>query len=42
MDKNYCIANMKENDCEYFKRMEEQTKMELGRDIVLIAWEKNK
>lgn len=33
---------MKENDYEYFKRIEEQIKMELGKDTVLIAWEKEK
>lgn len=42
MDKKYKIADMKQNDCEYFKRIEEQMKMELGKDIVLIAWEKEK
>ncbi len=42
MDNNYKIAYMKENDYEYFKRFEEQLKMELGKDIVLIAWEKQK
>jgi hypothetical protein len=40
MDKNYRIADLKSNDCENFKRIEEQLKMELGKDIVLIAWEK--
>lgn len=39
MDKNYKIADLKDNDCENFKRIEEQLKMELGKDIVLIAWE---
>lgn len=42
MDDNFKIADIKEKDCERFKRIEEQLKMELGKDIVLIAWEKNK
>lgn len=39
---NYKIADMKEMDSERFKRIEEQMKMELGKDIILIAWEKQK
>lgn len=42
MDKKYRIADIKEKDCENFRRIEEQMKMELGKDIVLIAWEKEK
>ena len=42
MDNDYKIADIKGNDCERFKRIEEQLKMELGKDIVLIAWEKKK
>ncbi|MDI9495217.1 MAG: hypothetical protein QM227_02985 [Bacillota bacterium] len=41
MDENYKIAELKEKDSEYFKRMEEQMKMELGKDIVIIAYEKD-
>jgi len=40
--KKYKLAEMKQKDCEYFKRIEEQMKMELGKDIVLVAWEKEK
>ena len=42
MHKKYKLADMKQKDSEYFKRIEEQMKMELGKDIVLIAWEKEK
>ena len=41
MDKNYKIAELKGKDSEYFKRIEEQMKIELGKDIVLIAYEKH-
>jgi len=41
MDKNYKIADLKGKDCEHFKQIEEQLKMELGKDIVLIAYEKD-
>lgn len=39
---NYKIADIKGKDSECFKRIEDQMKMELGKDIVLIAWEKEK
>lgn len=42
MDEKYKIADMKQKDCEYFKHIEDQIKMDLGKDIVLVAWEKNK
>ena len=42
MDKNYKIADIKGKDHECIKRLEDQMKMELGKDIVLIAWEKGK
>jgi len=41
MEKDYKIADLRGKDCEYFKRIEEQLKMELGKDIVLIAYEKD-
>ncbi len=40
MNKNYKIADLRAKDCEHFKQIEEQLKMELGKDIVLIAYEK--
>jgi hypothetical protein len=42
MDNDFKVADINGKDCERFKRLEEQLKMELGKDIVLIAWEKNK
>lgn len=40
MDKNYKIADLKEKECNNFRQIEEQLKMELGKDIVLVAYEK--
>ena len=40
MDNYYKIAELKEKDFKCFKQIEQQLKMELGKDIVLIAYEK--
>ncbi len=40
MNKNYKIADLKGKGCENFRQIEEQLKMEFGKDIVLIAYEK--
>jgi hypothetical protein len=42
MDKNYKIANLKEQNFEELRKLEDKIKMETGRDFVLIAWENEK
>ena len=40
MDKRYKIAELQEKDFKRFKQIEQQLKMELGKDVILIAYEK--
>lgn len=42
MDKNYKIANLKEQSFEELRKFEDKIKMETGKDFVLIAWEEEK
>lgn len=37
---NFKLANMNENDNKKLKDLEEKFKTETGKDMVLIAWEK--
>lgn len=42
-DKNnndFKLANISSNDNQIIKELEDKLKMEIGKDIVLIAWEK--
>jgi hypothetical protein len=41
-NKNYKIADFKDKDFSHLKNIEEKLKMETGKDIVLIAWERDK
>lgn len=39
-NKNFKIANMKDKDSNSIKQLEDKLKMEMGKDVVLVAWEK--
>lgn len=40
MNEKYKLASLKEKEFNYLKNIEDKLKMELGKDFVLIAWEK--